>query len=121
MRISVSDANPSDEGDVWTVLSFAGELDLAVAPQVRSTVAELIAAGRARLVWDLEQVTFMDSTVLGVLVYTMRQSESAGGGLRLAGTGTQVLRLLRITGMDGVVEMFPDTATATSASAARLS
>ncbi|NEB81895.1 STAS domain-containing protein [Streptomyces sp. SID14478] len=103
---------PSDPR-AWAVLTLAGEIDLAESPAVREAVDELIAADRAHLVWDLQAVTFMDSAGLGVLVHAMRAAEARHGGVRLAGAGEQVQRLLELTGLAAVVEMFPDVISAT--------
>ncbi|MEW2573035.1 STAS domain-containing protein [Streptomyces sp. NPDC047070] len=102
----------SGEVGVWAVLRLSGEVDLQVVPRVRAAVDELIAAGRLHMVWDLHEVTFMDSAGVGVLAYTVRSVESRAGQVRLAGAGAQVCRLLELTGMDTVVAMFPDVTAA---------
>ncbi|MFI7345958.1 STAS domain-containing protein [Streptomyces sp. NPDC049936] len=79
---------------------------------MRDAVDELVSEGHVHLVWDLEGVSFMDSTGLGVLVYTMRSVEAREGSVRLAGPDGQVRRLLELTGLDAVVECHPYVALA---------
>ena len=56
-----------DEGE-HTVVEAAGELDLYTAPRLRELLLALDAEGRHRVVVDLEALSFIDSTGLGVLV-----------------------------------------------------
>jgi anti-sigma B factor antagonist len=51
---------------------------------------------------DLSQVSFIDSTGLGVLVGAEKQMRDAGQALRLVVTQPQILRLLELTGLDQV-------------------
>ncbi|MGW6735435.1 STAS domain-containing protein [Streptomyces sp. NPDC055013] len=101
-----------EDREGWTVVVLAGEVALPLAPALRGTVDVLISEGRSRIVLDLGQVTFMDSTGLGVVVYGLRRAEADGGRLRLAGPGDQVRRLLDLTGLDAAIEVFADAAAA---------
>ncbi|GHD82238.1 STAS domain-containing protein [Streptomyces goshikiensis] len=112
MLVPVSGVERSSDAGVWAVLTLSGEIDLDVVPQVREAVDELVAEGRVNLVWDLADVSFMDSAGLGVLVYTTRSVEARQGRVRLAGAHVQVCRLLELTGLDAVVERYPDVASA---------
>ncbi|MFD0305274.1 STAS domain-containing protein [Streptomyces sp. NPDC127119] len=97
----------------WAVLTLSGEMDLATVPLLREAVDELVVAGRAHLVWNLQAVSFMDSSGLGVLVYAMRSTEAVKGCVRLAGAGQQIRQLLELTGLDTVIEQYPDVPSAT--------
>ena len=50
------------------VLRAHGELDLYVAPEFKRRLANTIEAGKTRIVVDLTDAAFMDSTALGVLI-----------------------------------------------------
>jgi anti-sigma B factor antagonist len=86
------------------VVSFAGEVDLAVAPELQERLDVLIAGGQTTIVVDLLQTTFLDSIALGVLVGALEQCQSAGGELYLVVTEPRVLKVLEITGLN---ETFP--------------
>ncbi|MGW9032728.1 STAS domain-containing protein, partial [Streptomyces sp. NPDC055722] len=96
----------ADDCGAWAVVILSGEVDLALVPAVREAVDALIAERRARIVLDMTQVSFMDSSALGVLVYAMRRADALGGTLRLAGPREQVRRMLELTGLDTVVGIF---------------
>lgn len=117
MRVPVSGVARSPDTGGWAVLTLFGEIDLASGPAVREAVGELIAAGRVRLVWDLREVTFMDSAGLGILVHAVRSAEARQGCVRLAGVGVQVWRLMELTGLSAVVDIFPDVASASTPAA----
>ncbi|AJE83654.1 MULTISPECIES: STAS domain-containing protein [Streptomyces] len=112
MQVPVSGVERSSDAGAWAVLALFGEIDLSVVPQVREAVDELVSGDRVKLVWDLAGVSFMDSAGLGVLVYTMRSVEASGGSVRLAGADAQVRRMLELTGLDTVIEGYPDVASA---------
>lgn len=82
-----------------TVVSLAGELDLYNAEEVRSALLDALADEPEMLVVDLEQVTFIDSTALGVLVDAHRR---IGGRekFRLAAPGLETRRALEVSGLD---------------------
>lgn len=81
--------------DVYAVTP-AGELDLHDAAAFERALADVAAAGARRLLVDLGAVTFLDSTVLGVLLRAHERFET----LVLAVGDRRVLRVLEITGLD---------------------
>ena len=64
---------------------------------------------------DLTGVTFLDSTGLGVIVKALKRTREADGTLAVATESERVLKVFRITGLDGVVPLFPDVAAAVTA------
>jgi anti-sigma B factor antagonist len=81
------------------VLRLAGELDLYNAPAVREALRGCVERSPWRLVVDLGEVTFVDSTVLGVLVEARSKLRDAGG-LALARPGLEARRALQVSGLD---------------------
>jgi anti-anti-sigma factor len=72
-----------ERGEGGVVVSLAGELDLYNAEEVRAALVEASESGTTLLVVDLEQVRFIDSTALGVLIEG-RARLSDRQGFRLA-------------------------------------
>ena len=81
------------------VVRLGGELDLYNAAQVRTALAEACAQAPERVVVDLGEVEFIDSTALGVLIETRTKLVNRGGFL-LAAPGLQTRRALEISGLD---------------------
>ncbi|NUT55779.1 MAG: STAS domain-containing protein [Thermoleophilia bacterium] len=81
------------------VVRLVGELDLYNAPQVRSALLELAAEQPERLVVDLGEVSFVDSTALGVLIEARTKLENRRSFL-LAAPGLETHRALTISGLD---------------------
>ena len=102
MDLSISSAS---RGAI-TVVHVGGEIDVYTAPTLRERLDEQINAGRTRLVVDLEGVTFMDSTGLGVLVGRLKSVRSQNGSLRLVCSSERILKVFAITGLDKVFQIF---------------
>lgn len=95
----------ASEGRV-TLVDVGGEIDVYTAPVLRDRLDDLIAGGGYRLVVDLQDVTFMDSTALGVLVGRLKLVRAHGGSLRLVSSQDRVLKVFAITGLDKVFQIF---------------
>ena len=111
MDLSITRADHGDR----TVVHLGGEIDVYTAPLVREKLDEQIQAGRTDLVVDLTDVTFLDSTGLGVLVGRLKLARTRGGSMRLVGTDDRVLKVFAITGLDKVFEIHPDVESALAA------
>jgi anti-sigma B factor antagonist len=88
-----------DRRDGTVVVSLAGELDLYNAEEVRSALLDACADEPELLVVDLEQVRFIDSTALGVLIEA-RSRMPDRSGFRLAAPGLETRRALEVSGLD---------------------
>ena len=93
------------EGEAEYLIDLAGELDLSTAPQLWAAIDSAIAGGHQRLVLDLKDLTFVDSTGLGVFVRAGKELRSVGGGLALRSPGERVSKLLEITKLGDVFEI----------------
>jgi anti-sigma B factor antagonist len=81
------------------VVRLGGELDLYNAAQVRSALTDACAQFPERIVVDLGEVEFIDSTALGVLIETRTKLVNRDG-LLLAAPGLETRRALQISGLD---------------------
>jgi anti-sigma B factor antagonist len=81
------------------VIHLVGELDLYNAPEVREALLELCAEQPERLVVDLGDVDFVDSTALGVLIEARTRLTDRKTFL-LAAPGLETHRALTISGLD---------------------
>jgi anti-sigma B factor antagonist len=88
-----------DRPDGAVVLSLGGELDLYNAEEVRGALLEACGEEPKVLVVDLEEVRFIDSTALGVLIEA-RSRMPDRGGFRLAAPGLETRRALEVSGLD---------------------
>ena len=92
-----------DKLDERIVVHVAGEVDLANAPELDSQLAAVMTEAPSQLVVDLTNVTFMDSTGLGVLVRALKRSRELDIRLDLIVTNERVLKVFGITGLDTVL------------------
>jgi anti-anti-sigma factor len=83
------------------LLILAGEIDLATSGQFRAVVDEALAE-EVSLVADIDEVTFMDSTMLRELLRAHRDLSAAGRRFILAAPQPAVRRLLELTGTSGL-------------------
>jgi len=88
-----------EERDGAIVLRLAGELDLYNADEIRDALNEAIGAGAGRIVVDMAEVEFVDSTALGVLIEA-RSRMADRSGFRLAAPGLETRRALEVSGLD---------------------
>ena len=100
------------EHDGIPVLATAGEIDVYTAPRLREQLLDLAHAGHHTVVVDLTEVSFVDSTGLGVLVSGLKRFREAGGDLRLVVTRPQILKVLDITGLSSVFAVHATAAAA---------
>jgi anti-sigma B factor antagonist len=94
----VSERGDNDLG----VIALSGEVDIYTAPQFKARLNEMLDDGVKRLVVDLSDVDFIDSTALGVLIGGVRSIRAASGQMALVVATRPVERVLSITGLDRV-------------------
>jgi anti-sigma B factor antagonist len=95
-----------------TVVAVRGEIHVSTAPEFSGLLTGAISEGRTRMVLDLTDVEFIDSTGLSVLLNALRRVTRAGGRMALVCTNPTVLRLFEITKLDSTFDIFADIAPA---------
>jgi len=91
------------------VVSASGELDAFVVTDLETAFAE---AGLRGIVVDLERVSFMDSTALGVLVRRVRELREVDADVRVVLPRGTARRIFEITALDDALPIAHDRAAA---------
>ena len=105
--------------DGKTIVAVGGEIDVYTAPKLRDKVTELVGDGHYNLVIDMENVDFLDSTGLGVLVGGLKRVRAHDGSLDLVCTQQRILKILKITGLTEVFGIYETADQAIAASKGR--
>ena len=85
--------------DQTLVISFRGELDLAVIDECRDGLAEPLTGPERIVLFDLGGVTFADSTGLRLLIDVKRRADADGKRLLLTRVSAPILKLFEMTGL----------------------
>jgi anti-sigma B factor antagonist len=102
----------TEEVGEWTVARVFGDVDVATTPRLRDKLVSIVSGGRPRLVLDLDEVGFLDSTGLGLVVGLLKRTRTHGGDLRLVCTRPSVVALFELTGLDRTLPLAASAADA---------
>ena len=92
------------------VLCLAGEIDMASAPELQRACMAAVDEGAKRVVLDTAEVTFIDSTGLGVIIALQKRLRAEGGETFIRSPSSVVRRLIDVTSLDRVVSIEGDEA-----------
>ncbi|WP_374969667.1 STAS domain-containing protein [Terrabacter sp. BE26] len=92
--------------DGVATVRLSGEIDTYTVPEVRRAFDKVAATADVKVVVDLQEVTFLDSSGLGAIIALHRRVVAAGGRLELVCTGMP-LQLLRLMALDQVIDVVP--------------
>ena len=92
------------QGDVC-IIRVGGCVDFDVAPQLKHYIVDHIGTGTRRLVVDLSDVEFIDSTAIGVLVGVLKRLRDLGGSLALVCDSDNVRNIFEIVGLENVIPL----------------
>jgi len=93
--------------DVW-VLTPLGRIDASCSGQVKDKVLSMIDDSQTRLLLDLSEVDFIDSSGLGMLVSCLNTMKKAGGTLKLCSFQENPKHVFEMTRLDRIFEVFED-------------
>jgi anti-sigma B factor antagonist len=92
----------AEVGENAFIVTVTGEADLHTAPELDRALHGVIGLGGAAAAVDLADVSFVDSTALGVLLRHQRRFRGRGGDLVIVTADRRVLRTFEITGLDRI-------------------
>ncbi len=104
--------NSRQVGDV-TVLDLAGRITLGEGSStMRDALKDVLAHGHNKILLNLNEVSYIDSSGIGELVSAFTTVTNQGGQLKLLGLNKRVKDLLQITKLYTVFEVFDEESTA---------
>lgn len=90
---------------VATIVELDGEADLAAAPQLTQLLNRGLAEAERRIVIDLDGLTLLDDTALGLLIGAAASARRHGRTIELLSTNERVRRRLVDTRIDRIVDI----------------
>jgi anti-sigma B factor antagonist len=94
------------------VISVPPEIDMTNADQVRDDLLSVLNRGPATLIVDMGGTTFCNSSGVNAMIRAHRRATACESHMRLVVTAPAVRRVLSITGLDHLIEVYPSVAAA---------
>ena len=95
------------------VVHIGGRITLGrECQQVEWAVETLISERKKKVVFDLSDLGYIDSTGIGIIVMCRGKMEAAGGELRLASLQPRILELMKMTHLDQIMQFYQTAAAA---------
>ena len=93
-----------DEASKVITVSPTGELDHFLAENMRNAIdAQVIRSGARILVFDMSDITLMDSSGIGMLIGRYKFMKRRGGKVRVRGMERQVERVFKMSGLNQII------------------
>ncbi len=98
---------PVERADATAVVQLPAEVDMSTADELRDELLSLLDSGVAIIIVDMSMTAFCDSAAIAALVMAHKRAATASAELRLAAVSAGVLRVIRLTGVDQLIRLYP--------------
>lgn len=89
-----------------TVISLGGELDIYNSDALKKAIQDELSAGAKKLLLDMQDVGYVDSAALGVLVSGLKRAKEAQARLKLASVHGPVEKIFKLTRLTEFFEIY---------------
>ncbi|MCW2783535.1 MAG: hypothetical protein JWP74_52 [Marmoricola sp.] len=96
----VPDVVLAEHGADATVVRPVGDFDLDANEALHAAFTDAVTPERPKVVVDLSETTFLDSTALGTIIGGARRATTSGGWLRFVAPSRYVQKVLKVTALD---------------------
>ena len=90
------------------VLDINGEIDLYNAPEIKKKIKEQMEASKNNIIVNLDKVSYVDSSGIGVLISSLSQLKKVGGGLKIINVYASVKKVFELTKLTSFFDIFED-------------
>jgi anti-sigma B factor antagonist len=97
------DIEVKDLGDRICLVELSGEADMSAAPELKAVVFGQLASGAHHVLIGLERITFIDSSILAVMIGVHKRVRQDGGSIQMVAPPTSVRDVVEVTGLDAVI------------------
>ena len=99
--------SPENEGDLL-ILRLEGQLmGGSEAEQMRETILSAIEQGTVQILLDMEGVSWINSSGLGILIAAHMAARKKGGALKLMKVSNRIESILNVTRLSTIFEVYP--------------
>lgn len=95
------------EGEI-SILHIKGRLDAISSPKLETKVKEIIASGCKKLLINFNEVDYLSSAGMRLLLATAKKLKEAGGTLVISDLNDDILEIIKIAGLERVLRIYPD-------------
>ena len=96
------------QGDITILALILDNITMYQNEELQKAFAALLDKGKKKIVLDLSNIDFISSIVIASLVFMVKRAREAGGNLVLCGVRDKVKKVLAITNLDKVFDIFED-------------
>ena len=90
------------------LIKVTGELDHHMATKIKEEAdRKMYSSNAVNVIFDLSDMTFMDSAGIGVMIGRYKMARTLGGKTAIYGTNAQTLRIIRMSGIDKIIKIVP--------------
>lgn len=94
------------ENEAYVFVKLEGKLDIDSELYFKKKMADLMERGYNRLIFDMKEVTYINSFGLGVLTNVWRKVKAQHGALKLVSLSPKIKRLFQLTWLTKVFELY---------------
>lgn len=97
------------EKESGCLVKLKGEIDIYTAPKLKKTLIPLTEKEKTTICVDLNDVTYLDSTGLGIFIHAFKSATKYNSHLKLVQVKDRVLRLFEVTGLLDIMTIETET------------
>lgn len=91
------------------IVSVSGELDHHIAEKIKAEVDDKMRSTNAvNVIFDFSELSFMDSSGLGVIMGRYKKVRTLGGKVIVYGVNAGILRIMEMSGLSGIIKLAPN-------------
>lgn len=90
------------------IYRMTGDIDINTSPDVKKSFDKAIGAKKGKVVVNLKDVGYVDSSGLATLVEILKNLRAYGGKLKLTNLSGKVKGLFEITKLDKLFDIVPE-------------
>jgi anti-sigma B factor antagonist len=96
------------------IMDINGEIDLYNAPDIKESIKGQIESGKTNIIINLDKVSYIDSSGIGVLISSLSNLKKAGGSLKIINVYASVRKVFELTKLTSFFDIYDGEAEALS-------